>query len=61
MNPTESCKKHAKLLEQAAARARRLTFVSGFRLRPDPCSRCGGFRLVVDRPAAPAAKLETRP
>lgn len=56
---TEACKKHAKLLAQAAARARRLTFVSGFRMRADPCARCGGYRLVIDRPPAPAPKEST--
>lgn len=62
MNPTESCRKHPKVLEQAAARARRLMFVGGLRLRPDRCPRCGGYRLVVERgQLAPAPAKETTP
>ena len=49
MTTLEHCKKHPKVQAIAEARARRLMFVSGLKLRAEQCPRCKGWRLVVDR------------
>lgn len=50
MTTLEHCKKHPKVQAIAEARARRLMFVSGLRLKAEQCPRCKGWRLVVERP-----------